>query len=336
MVLAVSVVGLSKKYGNFLALDKIDLAVEEGKLFALMGPNGAGKTTLLRILTTQFPPTSGAASVFGNSVESDGALVRGLVSYVPQEMSVWTDISGYENLLIYSKIYGLPSGKREAAIRLALKTMELEGVEDRLVSTYSGGMIRKLELACAIMIRPKILFLDEPTIGLDPSARKTVWDKIKSLNAEYGVSVFFTTHYMDEAESYADIIGIINHGRIIKVASPEEMKRSVGDERIEIELKNPRIGLNCLELLRKIPGVAHAKSKGNTLNVWVRDSSVSLNPIMEFLIGRKMHVTKVSAFKPTIEDVFLRYAATAGGEDPVNNKGGDIGELKRVRARIRG
>lgn len=182
MDFAISVHNVSKKYGTLLALDKVNLKVEEGKLFALLGPNGAGKTTLLRILTTQFEPTSGEAFVLGRNVVTQGEELRELISYVPQEMSVWTDISGYENLLIYSKIYGLSAEERKNAIRDSLQLMDLTEAANRLVSTFSGGMIRKLELACAVMIKPKILFLDEPTIGLDPATRKTIWEKLKALN----------------------------------------------------------------------------------------------------------------------------------------------------------
>jgi len=169
MDFAVQVNGLVKVYdGKVRALDGVDLTVEAGKAFALLGPNGAGKTTLMRILTTQIRPTSGEAYVFGLDVVRHGNKVRRLISYVPQEMSVWIDISGYENLLIYSKIFGLPSSERGKIIDDVLEHMGLTNVKDDLVKTYSGGMIRRLEIACAMLIKPKIMFLDEPTIGLDP------------------------------------------------------------------------------------------------------------------------------------------------------------------------
>lgn len=217
MEFAVDVRGLTKVYeGKVRALDGVDLRVEAGRVFALLGPNGAGKTTLMRILTTQLKPTSGEAYVFGLDVVRKNAQVRRLVGYVPQEMSVWTDISGYENLLIYAKIYRLPSSKRREIIQDALKKMGLSEVANDLVKTYSGGMIRRLETACTMLIKPKILFLDEPTIGLDPSARKAVWEELTSFKKEYGVTVFFNTHYMDEADLYSDEIAIINDGKIVK------------------------------------------------------------------------------------------------------------------------
>jgi ABC-2 type transport system ATP-binding protein len=330
MEYAVSVKKLSKRYGDFLALDGVELDVEAGELFALLGPNGAGKTTLMRILTTQLEPSAGEAFVLGKNVVSQGADVRRLVSYVPQEMSVWTDISGYENLLIYSKIYGVASSDRKKLIEDALALMDLEGVENHLVSTYSGGMIRKLELACATMINPGMLFLDEPTIGLDPSTRKTVWERLKTLNRERGINVFFSTHYMDEAGTYADKIGIINQGKIVTVASPEDLKRSVGDDSIEIETDSP-LSKRALDDLRALDGISRAETEGNTLRVMARDSALSLNAIISVLISDKVNVHKVNASKPTIDDAFLKYAGT---KDMEGGQRGSIAELKGTRRRI--
>ena len=250
---SVEVKNLSKKYASVPALRNVSLSVEEGKLFALLGPNGAGKTTLMRILTTQIDPTSGQALVFGKDVATQSGEVRGMVSYVPQEMSVWTDITAYENLLIYAKIYGIPGNEREDAIHSALHTMDLQHVADRMVNTYSGGMVRKLEIASAIMVEPKIVFLDEPTIGLDPSARKTVWEKLRWLNRKRGTSVFFCTHYMDEADLYADEIGLISKGRLTKVGTAEGLKSSVSNETIAIEAAAKLDG-NLAESVSPAPG----------------------------------------------------------------------------------
>ncbi|MBS7618851.1 ATP-binding cassette domain-containing protein, partial [Candidatus Bathyarchaeota archaeon] len=211
---AVQAKNLVKVYnGKVKALDGVDLTVEASGTFALLGPNGAGKTTLMRILTTQLKPSTGEAYVFGLNVTRDGGKVRKLVSYVPQEMSVWTDISGYENLLIYAKIFGIPRLEREKMIDEALDIMGLNNVKGELVRTYSGGMVRRLEIACAMLVKPKIMFLDEPTIGLDPGARKIVWEKLNLFKKEYGVTIFFNTHYMDEADLYADDIAIIDRGK---------------------------------------------------------------------------------------------------------------------------
>ena len=328
---AVSVRKLSKKYGDFQALSEVDLEVEEGELFALLGPNGAGKTTLMRVLTTQLDPTSGSASVLGNDVVSGGARIRELVGYIPQEMSIWTDISGYENLLIYSKIYGIPQSTRKKAISDALELMDLLEFSNHLAGTYSGGMIRKLELACAIMIKPKLMFLDEPTIGLDPSTRKAVWDKLLILNKEGGMGVFFTTHYMDEAGNYANKIGIINRGRIVKVASPDALKDSVGEGCIEIETQ-PALGKKALEELRGSDGVAGIEVMGNKIRLSLKDCSAPENWLLEFLLREHVVVQSITSSKPTIDDVFLKYAEVK--EDEVGSRR-QLAELKKTRERIR-
>ena len=331
---AVSVRKLSKKYGDFLALDSVDLSMGEGELFALLGPNGAGKSTLMRILTTQFPPTSGTAFVMGKSIATDSSAIRRLVSYVPQEMSVWTDISGYENLLIYAKIYGMPASERKAAISEALERMELSEFANQVAGTYSGGMLRKLELACAIMLRPRILFLDEPTIGLDPVTRRSVWSRLKALNKEIGTSVFFTTHYMDEAGNYADRIGIINRGKIIKVATPEELKQSVGENCIEIEAE-PLLDRKTMDALGKLEHAASVSMQGDKLRVLLRKSDESMNALMEFLLSRKIKVKRISASEPTIDDVFMKYVGEKGHEDEGRGSS-QMRELKQARERIRG
>ena len=324
---AVDVENLSKKYASVLALRGVSLRVEEGKLFALLGPNGAGKTTLMRILTTQIDSTSGTAKVFGKDVASQSGEVRSMVSYVPQEMSVWSDITAYENLLIYAKIYGIPEKRREDAISSALGTMGLSQMASRMVNTFSGGMVRKLEIASAIMVEPKILFLDEPTIGLDPSARKAVWEKLRWLNRKKGTSVFFTTHYMDEADLYADEVGIISKGRIMKVGSPSELKSSVGNESVRIEAAS-RLDAKIGKTASRLPGISSAHVSGSTLVAMAKSSDEAINPMMNLLLLRGVGVKSVSSSKPSMDDVFLKY--TRGVE-----QGSRMADIKRARDRIR-
>jgi ABC-2 type transport system ATP-binding protein len=329
MNFAVRVHKLSKKYGDFFALDSINLNVEEGRLFAILGPNGAGKTTLMRILTTQLEPTAGEAFVLEKNVVGQGKEVRELANYVPQEMSVWTDISGYENLLIYAKIYGLPKEIRKKAIEESLELMDLTDVANNLVSTYSGGMIRKLELACAVMIKPKILFLDEPTIGLDPATRRTIWEKLKALNRESGINVFFSTHYMDEAGMYADEIGILDRGKLVKVASPDELKHSLKDNRIEIEFS--KLSNAAISNLRNLKDVEKVEVEENTLRISVASKASSLNAIMKSLLADKVSIKRISMHEPSIDDVFLKYV---GGKESSKSQS-RLANLKEVRDRIR-
>jgi ABC-2 type transport system ATP-binding protein len=324
---AVEVKNLVKVYGrNVRALDGVDLSVEAGKTFALLGPNGAGKTTLVRILTTQIRPTSGEAFVFGLDVVREGGKVRKIIGYVPQEMSVWTDLSGYENLLIYAKIYGIPRSEREKLLWEVLEKLGMKEAAKGLVRTYSGGMIRRLEIASALLIRPKILFLDEPTIGLDPSARKAVWTELGKFKEGDGVTIFFNTHYMDEADLYAEEIGIINAGKIVTLGTAAELKRSVGGELITLTA-----GPNGLpsEKLRSLEFVEDVISAEGEVRVVVRDAEAALPKLLEFLRQDGISVARVSMTKPTLDDVFLKYAGTKF------EAGGRVSEVRQMRRMIR-
>ncbi|MEM0196421.1 MAG: ATP-binding cassette domain-containing protein [Desulfurococcaceae archaeon] len=323
--------GLVKVYeGRVKALDGVNLNVEAGKVFALLGPNGAGKTTLMRILTTQIKPTSGEAYIFGLNVSRESAKVRQLISYVPQEMSVWTDISGYENLLIYAKIYGIPPSKRDKIIWDALENMGLSEFANNLVRTYSGGMIRRLECACALLTQPRILFLDEPTIGLDPSARKAVWERLMVFKKEHDATIFFNTHYMDEADLYSDEIAIINRGRIVASGTPESLKRSIGGEIISIEVEDRSLNPKALEVIKGLSMVNDVILGENEINIVVQDAEHSLPKIIESLRTVNILVRKASITKPTLDDVFLRYAGVR-----LEVASGRISEVRQVRSMIR-
>jgi len=330
MDLAVQVKNLVKVYnGKVKALDGVDLTVEPGEAFALLGPNGAGKTTLIRILTTQLKPTAGEAYVFGLNVVHDGGKVRRLVSYVPQEMSVWTDISGYENLLVYAKIFGIPSDERKRIIEEALESMGLTHVKDDLVRTYSGGMVRRLEIACAMLIKPKVMFLDEPTIGLDPAARKAVWERLNVFKKDYGVTIFFNTHYMDEADLYADDIAIINEGKIVARGTSETLKHSVGGEVIVLTLEESSFKQELPLKLRRLGMVRDVIVSGSSLNIFVEDAESALPHVMGILKDGGVSISRVSVTKPSLDDVFLKYAGARLEEK------GRISDVRHMREMIR-
>jgi len=327
MTIAIEVKGLVKVYdGKVRALDGVDLKVKTGNVFALLGPNGSGKTTLMRILTTQFKPTSGEASIFGFDVVRRDSEIRKVISYVPQETSVWTDISGYENLLIYAKIYGLPSSDRKKIIRDALEGMGMDEVANNLVKTYSGGMIRRLEMACAMIIKPRILFLDEPTLGLDPSARKAVWEKLITFKKEYDTTVFFNTHYMDEADLYSDDIAIINRGKMVMSGTADELKHSLRREVIQFNLNNRIVDESVLKRIRELDFVNDLIMNGSELSVVVDDAETALPIVMEIIRNENISVHKISMTRPTLDDVFLKYAGT------ISLQGGGINEIKQVRS----
>ncbi|MGP3668085.1 MAG: ATP-binding cassette domain-containing protein [Candidatus Bathyarchaeota archaeon] len=330
MNFAVQVNRLVKVYdGKVRALDGVDLTVEVGETFAFLGPNGAGKTTLIRILTTQIKPTFGEAYVFGLNVVRQGSKVRKLISYVPQEVSVWTDISGYENLLIYSKIFGLPSDVREKIIDEVLEYMGLTSVKNNLVRTYSGGMIRRLEIACAMLVKPKIMFLDEPTIGLDPAARKIVWERLNVFKKEYNVTIFFNTHYLDEADLYADKISIINQGKIVAKGTSEELKHSLGGEIITFTFEKAEFKPELAQEFIKLCFVRDVFVEDGSLSVFVDDAESALFSLMNIFKGKGISVGKVSITKPTLDEVFLKYAGTRLEE------GGKFSEVRHRRYRIR-
>jgi ABC-2 type transport system ATP-binding protein len=224
----IETLALTRRFGEKVAVDALTLAVESGEAFALLGPNGAGKTTTLKMLTTLLPPSAGSASVAGFDVVRRAADVRRTIGYVPQLISADGMLTGAENLLLLAKLYDVPRRQRAARVREALAFMGLSDVGDKLVSQYSGGMIRRLEIAQSIMHRPRVLFLDEPGSGLDPVARQAVWNHIERLRHEDGTTVFFTTHLMEEADEWCTRLALLNAGRIVASGTPAELKRSLG------------------------------------------------------------------------------------------------------------
>ncbi|WP_010586202.1 ABC transporter ATP-binding protein [Schlesneria paludicola] len=215
---------LTKAYGTLKAVDGLSLSIEAGRIFGLLGPNGAGKSTLMKMLVTLLPPTSGSATIAGCDLLKHPAQVRRSIGYVPQLLSADAMLSGYENLLIFAKLYDLPKADREARIADALQSADLQNVASHLVSSYSGGMVRRLEIVTAMLHRPKVLFLDEPSVGLDPVARSSVWQQIRELVANYGTTVVLTTHFMDEANALCDRIAIMSIGKIRALGSVAELK----------------------------------------------------------------------------------------------------------------
>jgi ABC-2 type transport system ATP-binding protein len=229
MMAIIQTEALTRAYGSLKAVDQLSIDIEAGEVFGLLGPNGAGKTTTIKMLTTLLPLTSGKALVAGYDVQCQPAQVRRKIGYVPQLISADGTLTGYENLLIFAKLYDLPRSDREVRIHAALDFMELEDSANKLVRQYSGGMIRRLEIAQSILHRPQVLFMDEPTVGLDPGARHIVWEHIRQLRDEFGTTIFLTTHLMEEADDLCDRIAIMNLGKIAAIGSPAELKRSVGD-----------------------------------------------------------------------------------------------------------
>jgi ABC-2 type transport system ATP-binding protein len=227
---AVACHALTRRFGSFVAVDHLDLEVGPGETFGLLGRNGAGKTTLLKMLTTLLPVTSGTAHVAGFDVTAQPARVRRAIGYVPQALSADGDLTGYENLLVFARLYDLPAGERRERIATALAFMGLSDDADRVVKHYSGGMIRRLEIAQSTLHRPQVLFLDEPTVGLDPLAREVVWDQLRRLHREFRTTIVLTTHHLDEAEALCGRIAIMHRGRVSVVGAPAALRARLGPE----------------------------------------------------------------------------------------------------------
>ncbi|WP_338599001.1 ATP-binding cassette domain-containing protein [Sulfolobus tengchongensis] len=328
--LSIYVKDLVKIYnGEVKALNGVNLEVEKGTAFALLGPNGAGKTTLIRILTTQIPPTNGSAFVGGYSVTDEPDKVRKVIGYVPQEISVWTDLTAYDNLLIYAKIYGIPSSERKERIEDILDKFGLYEVRNDLVKTYSGGMIRRLEIACALLTMPKILFLDEPTIGLDPVARKVVWEELKVFKEEHEITIFFTTHYMDEADIYSDKIALIDKGKILRVGTSEELKRSIGSTIISFETEN-NSNNELLYKIKEINSVEDIIIKSNQVSVIVKDTDIVLPSLIDFMRNNNIKFKRLEVREITLDDVFIKYVGNS-----IEVRGRST-EVRQVRSRIKG
>ncbi|MFD5266520.1 ATP-binding cassette domain-containing protein [Streptomyces sp. NPDC058335] len=228
---AVACTDLAHAFGDTKAVDGLDLTVREGEVFGLLGPNGAGKTTAIRCVTTLLPVPPGTVHVFGHDAAKDRMGVRRLLGYVPQQLSADAGLTGRENVSLFARVFDVPRRERAERVAQALGAVDLGDVADRLAGTYSGGMIRRLEVAQALVSAPRLLILDEPTIGLDPIARTSVWEHITAVRAATGMTVLVTTHSMDEADRYCDRVGLMHHGRIRALGTPEELRRGLGARR---------------------------------------------------------------------------------------------------------
>jgi ABC-2 type transport system ATP-binding protein len=226
----IATAALTRRFDALVAVDRLDLQVRQGVIFGLLGPNGAGKTTTIKMLTTLLPPSSGSAWVAGFEVTARPREVRRRIGYVPQLVSADGGLTGRENLTLSAKLYGIPRAERRERIGAALDFMGLAPAADQLVRTYSGGMIRRLELAQAMLHQPSVLFLDEPTVGLDPLARRAVWERLEELRSRRGTAILITTHDMEEADALCDELGIMHQGRVAALGTPEELKGRIGPE----------------------------------------------------------------------------------------------------------
>jgi ABC-2 type transport system ATP-binding protein len=285
-------------------VDHINFTVKKGEIFGFLGPNGAGKTTTINMLITILKPTEGKATILGSDIAKESSEVRNSIGLVPQEYTADDDLTGYENILLCADLYGIPRKvSKERAIDL-LKLVELTDFKDKRVQTYSGGMRRRLELAAGLINRPKVLFLDEPTLGLDVQTRTATWNYIKTLKNEYGMTLFMTTHYLEEADSLCDRVAIVDHGKIIVTGTPTELKDSLGGDIITLSIESDT---DITELIRNVAHVKDVKKENGSYMIKSEVGEVTAPLIIETLMKKNEVVTRLSLTKPTLNEVYLEY-----------------------------
>jgi ABC-2 type transport system ATP-binding protein len=293
----IKITDLTKQYGSLVAVDKMNLSISKGEIFAMLGPNGAGKTTTLMILSTLLKPTSGSATVNGFDVRTQPARVRESIGMVFQDPSSDAVLTGYENLKLHALMYDLPLAKIDAKIDKVMKLVDLDKRKNDVVKKYSGGMRRRMELARGLLHEPEVLFLDEPTLGLDPQTRDHIWEYIRELAGKMGMTIVLTTHYMEEAEKLCSRIAIVDHGKIVALDSPENLKRALGGDTVVLR------GSLDLEKLKGFTFVKNIEKLEGSLRLSVENSAKNLQ---ELLCGAGT-VDFVEVRSPDLNDVFLHY-----------------------------
>jgi ABC-2 type transport system ATP-binding protein len=291
------------KNGDVEAVAGVDLAVEAGTIFGFLGPNGAGKTTTLRILTTLLPPTSGSASVMGHDVTANAAAVRRRIGYVAQSGGSDPRMSGRGELVMQGRLFGLPGPEAHRRAAELLAALDLVDAADRPVDTYSGGMRRRLDVGIGMVHRPGLLFLDEPTTGLDPQARARLWEEVRHLR-DGGTSVFLTTHYLEEADALCDRLAIIDHGRIVAAGTAAELKRQIAGDVVTVGVNGS--GALVTELLAAQPFVREAALADGVVRLYVDDGEASLPAVLRLLDGHGLAPQSLALHRPSLDDVFLR------------------------------
>jgi len=303
---ALKVDGLTKVFnGHLVAVDHINFAVKEGEIFGFLGPNGAGKTTTIYMLTTVLKPTEGVASIFGFDTAKQANEVRQSIGVVPQEYTADEDLTGEENVILCADLYGIPREISKKRAEELLKLVELTDFKDKNVDTYSGGMRRRLELACGLINRPRLFFLDEPTLGLDVQTREAIWDYIKLLKKEYHMTIFMTTHYLEEADLLCDRIAIIDHGKIIAEGTPQALKESLGGDIMTIGIKDSNTDIS--DVIQNVPKVKEVKKQDDLYRIKLLDGEETAPSIIEALRAGGYSISRLSLTKPTLDEVYLEY-----------------------------
>jgi ABC-2 type transport system ATP-binding protein len=310
---AIEAENLFKTYpGEVRALDGLSFAVEEGTVFGLLGPNGAGKSTAVRIVTTLARPDSGSARVAGHDVLADPAKVRNAIGVVGQRAGADREATARENLRLSARLHGMRGTEREARIDELLERFGLSEAADRIVRGFSGGMERRLDIALALVHRPRVLFLDEPTTGLDPEVRADMWHEIERLGREEGMTVLLTTHYLEEADRLAAQLAIVDRGKVVATGSPDELKRELSGDAVQVELDQAELN-GARPVLERIAGIAEVSVDGRTVRARAEDGARAVPAVLAALDTHGVAVASVTVARPSLDDVYLRYAGRSFG-----------------------
>ena len=323
---------LTKSFGDVIAVDDISFSVKTGEIFGFLGPNGAGKSTTMMILTTLLKPTSGHALIAGYDVMSNPKQVRENIGYVQQETAVDEYLTGRENLLLQAKLNHIPKDKVSKRIDDVLELIELEDKQDEPVVTYSGGMRKRLDIAGGLLHRPRVLFLDEPTVGLDIQTRRKIWGYIKKIHDEFEMTIFLTTHYMEEADQLCDRIGIIDGGKIRVIGSPKTMKNAMGQEVISIQIKESDNFDSFLSEINGIECVHKINRDDSKLTLFASNGTEVIPKIFQISSKLDIVITSISLTQPTLDDVFISYTGhEIRGDDSGYNRKHEHAKMKRLR-----
>ena len=333
MLYSIETKSLTKSFGDVTAVDDVSFTVETGEIFGFLGPNGAGKSTTMMILTTLLKPTSGQALIAGNNVMTDPKKVRENIGYVQQETTVDEYLTGRENLILQAKLNHIPKNEIDSRIDEVLDLIELSDKQNESVVTYSGGMRKRLDIAGGLLHRPKVLFLDEPTVGLDIQTRRKIWEYIKKIHDEFEMTIFLSTHYMEEADQLCDRIGIIDGGKIQVIDSPENMKNAMGNEVISIIIEENDSRDSFLTELKNIESVNKINEDGSKLTLFVSNGTEVIPKVFQISSDIGIKIISISLTQPTLDDVFISYTGhEIRDDDGTFNRKREHAKMKRLRA----
>ena len=316
-MVAIAVENLTKKFNGFVAVDNVSFVIRSGEIFGLLGPNGAGKTTMISMLATLLRPTSGTARVNGFDISKREDAVRKSIGVVFQDQSLDEELTAFENMDFHGRLYRIPRNERQQKIVELLQLVELEEKQEAIVKTFSGGMRRRLEIARGLLHEPKVLFLDEPTLGLDPQTRNHLWAYIERLNTEKGITIILTTHYMDEADRLCDRVAIIDKGTIIAADTPEKLKEEIGGDVITIKSsKRDRL----VAQLTTLAWVEHVEPHDGFITINLRNAEKHVAELVQLSATNGIAIESISIHKPTLEDVFLHVTGRTIREEEASSR----------------